>query len=59
MRPSPSCSARILDIRELLLGPEHPATAASLCDLATLLSQLDRPVDAEPLLRRWGNGSGG
>lgn len=43
---------RILDIRELVLGPAHKDTAASLCDLATLLEQLDRSRDAEPLLRR-------
>ncbi|GIL64777.1 hypothetical protein Vafri_18653 [Volvox africanus] len=43
---------RILDIRQLVLGPDHRDTAASLCDLANLLVQMDRPVDAEPLLRR-------
>ena len=50
--PTPHPPHRILDIRELVLGPAHRDTAASLCDLAGLLASLDRAMDAEPLLRR-------
>ena len=34
------------------LGPEHPDTATSLNNLALLLEQQGRYVEAEPLFRR-------
>jgi hypothetical protein len=40
------------DMREKVLGPEHPYTATSLSNLARLLSKAGRSSDAEPLFRR-------
>jgi tetratricopeptide (TPR) repeat protein len=43
---------RVLAIREKVLGPEHPDTAQSLNDFATLLRLEGNRVGAQPLLER-------
>jgi hypothetical protein len=43
---------RALAIREKVLGPEHPATAMSLNDLALVLRDLGDQAAARPLLER-------
>jgi tetratricopeptide (TPR) repeat protein len=43
---------RALEIRERVLGPEHPDTATSLSKLARSLDDQGRHQDAEPLHRR-------
>ncbi|MGA6827415.1 tetratricopeptide repeat protein [Nitrospira sp. NS4] len=43
---------RALAIREQVLGPEHPDTAASLNDLASLYGSQGRYAEAEPLYQR-------
>ena len=43
---------RSLAIREKALGPDHPAVAAALNNLALLYHQQGRHADAEPLYRR-------
>ncbi len=43
---------RALALREHALGAEHPDTAASLNNLATLLQATNRLGEAEPLMRR-------
>jgi tetratricopeptide (TPR) repeat protein len=43
---------RALAIREKVLGPEHPETAASLNDLAVLLKARGDHIGARPLLER-------
>ena len=41
-----------LEIRERVLGKEHPSTLASVNNLATLLMRMGNYKDAEPLFRR-------
>ena len=43
---------KALAIQERTLGPEHPATANTLNNLATYLDRRGRPEEAEPLQRR-------
>jgi Tetratricopeptide repeat len=43
---------RVLSIRERVLGPDHPDTATSLDDLATLLRNQGDPAAARPLFER-------
>jgi tetratricopeptide (TPR) repeat protein len=43
---------RALAIQERVLGPEHPYTASSLNNLASLLQDTNRHSEAEPLYRR-------
>ncbi len=43
---------RALDIRERALGPEHPATTASLSNLAKLYYERGKYEQAEPLYQR-------
>ena len=43
---------QVLEIREKLDGPEHPATAASLANLAGLYKAMGDYAKAEPLYRR-------
>jgi CHAT domain-containing protein/Tfp pilus assembly protein PilF len=45
-------SQRELAIREKSFGPDHPAVAQSLNNLAVLYWQLSRYADAEPLFKR-------
>ena len=40
---------RALEIRERILGPEHPDTACSLNNLAALYDVQDKYQEAEPL----------
>lgn len=41
-----------LEIREQQLGPQHPDTARSLDNLATLYNTQERYAEAEPLYQR-------
>jgi tetratricopeptide (TPR) repeat protein len=43
---------RALSIGENSLGPDHPAVAIRLNNLATLLQDTNRHTEAEPLMRR-------
>ena len=43
---------RSIDVRERLLGPEHPDTSRSVNNLANLLSESGDYVDARPLYER-------
>jgi len=43
---------RALEIKEKVLGPEHPSTATSLNNLAALCRAQGRYAEAEPLFRR-------
>ncbi len=43
---------RALDIDERNLGPDHPAGARDLVNLASVLRDAGRPAEAEPLARR-------
>ena len=43
---------RALNIREKFLGPEHPDTATSLNNLASLYASMSEYAKAEPLYRR-------
>src|SRR4051794_3980610 len=43
---------RALDIRERVLGLEHPDVATSLGNLAVILTMRGRSAEVEPLLRR-------
>ena len=43
---------RALEIREKVLGPEHPETATSLNNLAALLGRQSKYEEAQPLLER-------
>ena len=43
---------RALAVRERVLGPEHPATAAGLNNLGALLVELGRVDEGRPFLER-------
>src|SRR4051794_26298454 len=43
---------RALDIRERMLSPDHPDTAESLNNLASLLNKLGHASEAEPLFQK-------
>ena len=43
---------RALEIRERVLGPDHPDTATSLNNLAILYDNQGRYEEAEPLYKR-------
>ena len=43
---------KLLAIRKRMLGPEHPNTAVSLCDLALLYQYMGAYAKAEPLYQQ-------
>ncbi|OCX82919.1 hypothetical protein A6M27_18270, partial [Acidithiobacillus thiooxidans] len=51
-RTAESFFRRVLEIREKVLGPEHPGTAASVNNLALMLQVQGKWTEAEPLCRR-------
>lgn len=51
-RPAEESVERALGIHEKALGPEHPAVATSLNNLAALYNNQGRYAEAEPLYQR-------